>query len=56
LARRCLQGLQSFLLQINIAKIVIHKTDHPDAIFNFLDTDSLSGQGYAEVDLLVVEA
>jgi hypothetical protein len=51
-----LQGLQSFLLQINIAKIVIHKTDQPDAIFNFLDTDSLAGKGYAQVDLLVVEA
>src|SRR5215467_14934457 len=51
-----LQGLQSFLLQINIAKIVIHKTNQPDTIFNFLDTDSLASKGYAEVDLLVVEA
>src|SRR5215475_4048608 len=51
-----LQGLQSFLLQIDIAKIVIHKTDQPDAVVDFFDADSLSGEGNAEVDLLVVQA
>ena len=50
------QGLQSFLLQINIAEIVIHKTDQPDAVVNFFDADRLAGEGYAEVDLLVVQA
>ena len=51
-----LQGLQSFFLQINIAEIVIHKTDEPNAIVNFLDAHGLAGEGYAEVDLLVVQA
>ena len=51
-----LQGLQGFFLQINIAEIVIHKTDQPDAVVHFFDTDSLAGEGYAEVDLLVVQA
>src|SRR5246127_4560605 len=51
-----LQGLQGFFLQINIAEIVIHKTDQPDAVVDLLDTDGLARKGYAEVDLLVIEA
>src|SRR5438445_6571498 len=51
-----LQGLQGFFLQINIAEIVIHKTDEPNAVVNFLDTDGLPGERYAEVDYLVVQA
>src|ERR1700693_3887225 len=51
-----LQGLQSFFLQIDRAEIVIHKTDQPDAVVNFFDSDRLAGEGYAEVDLLVVQA
>ena len=37
-------GLQSFLLQIDIAEVVIHEADEPDAIVDFLDTDSLASQ------------
>src|SRR5207249_6041712 len=51
-----LQGLQGFFLQINIAEIVIHKTDEPNAVVNFLDADGLPGERYAEVDFLVVQA
>jgi hypothetical protein len=51
-----LQGLRGFCLQINIAEIVIHKTNQPDAVVDFLDTDGLTGEGNAEVDLLVIEA
>src|SRR5579864_625862 len=51
-----LQGLQGFFLQINIAEIVIHKTDQPNAVVDLLDTDGLARKGYAEVDLLVIEA
>ena len=51
-----LQGLQSFFLQINIAEIVIHKTDQPDAVVDFFDTDGLSGKGNAEIDFLVIQA
>ena len=51
-----LQGLQGFFLQINIAQIVIHKTDQPDSVVDFLNADGLAGEGDAEVDFLVVEA
>ena len=50
------QGLQGFFLQINISEIVLHKTDQPDAVVHFFEADGLSGKGYAEVDLLVVQA
>lgn len=36
------QGLQGFFLQINIAEIVIHKTDEPNAVVNFLDANGLT--------------
>src|SRR5579864_2498334 len=39
-----LQGLQSFFLQINITEIVIHKTDQPDSILDFLHTNGLAGE------------
>jgi hypothetical protein len=51
-----LQGLQGFFLQINIAEIVIHKTDQPYAVVNFFDADGLACERNAEVDLLVIEA
>ena len=51
-----MQGLQGFFLQINIAEIVIHKTDEPNAVVHFLDADGLPGERYAEVDFLVVQA
>src|SRR5271165_4428665 len=50
------QGLQGFFLQINIAEIVIHKTDQPDAVVDFFDADGLSRKGNAEINLLVVQA
>jgi hypothetical protein len=56
LARRGSPGAASFFLQINIAEIEIHKTDQPDAVVDLLDTDGLARKGYAEVDLLVIEA
>ena len=51
-----LQGLQGFFLQINIAEIVLHKTDQPDAMVDFFDADGLAGEGHAEVDFLVVQS
>src|SRR4029077_17953121 len=41
-----LQGLQGFFLQINIAEIVIHKTNQPDAMVDFFDADGLAGEGH----------
>jgi hypothetical protein len=51
-----LQGLQGLFLQVNIAEIVVHKTDQPNAVDYFTDPDGLSCERYAEVDLLVIEA
>jgi hypothetical protein len=39
--------LQSFLLQIDIGEIVIHKADEPDAVVDLLDADGLAGQAGA---------
>jgi hypothetical protein len=49
------ERLQSFFLQINVPKIVIHKADQPNTFFNFLDTHSLPRKDRAEIDFLAVE-
>jgi len=54
-AKRVVERLQSFFLQINVPKIVIHKADQPNTFFNFLDTHSLPRKDRAEIDFLAVE-
>jgi len=36
--------LQGLLLEIEIAEIVVHETDEPDALVDFLDAELLAGQ------------
>lgn len=50
------RGCKVFFLQIDIAEIIIHKTDQPDAVVDFFDADGLSCERYAEIDCLVVQA
>ena len=54
-AKRVVERLQGFFLQINVPKIVIHKADQPNTFFNFLDTHSLPRKDRAEIDFLAVE-
>ena len=48
--------MQSFLLQIDVTKIIIHKRDQPNTFLDFFETDSLPGEDGAEVDLFAVQA
>ena len=48
--------MQSFLLKIDVAKIIIHKRDQPSTFLNFFETDSLPGEDCAEIDLFAVQA
>ena len=54
-AKRVFERLQSFFLQIDVAKIVIHKADQPNTFFDFFDTDSLASKDRAEIDFLAVK-
>jgi hypothetical protein len=36
--------LQGFLLQVDVAKIVVHEAHDPDAFVDLLDTDALTGR------------
>jgi hypothetical protein len=47
--------LQSFFLQIDVAKIVIHKADHPSTFFDFFDTGSLTSEDRAEIDFFAMK-
>src|SRR6267143_5932199 len=54
-AKRVFKRLQSFFLQIDVAKIVIHKADQPNTFFDFLDTDSLTSEDRTEINFFAVE-
>jgi hypothetical protein len=43
--------LQGSLLQIDVAEVMVHEADEPNAFVD-LDADGLSGEHLAEVDLL----
>jgi hypothetical protein len=47
--------LQSSFLQIDVAEIVIHKADQPNPFFDFFQTDCLTSENRAEVNLFAVE-
>jgi hypothetical protein len=55
LARRGVEGLQSFFLRIDITQVIIHEADEPDAIVDFLDSHRLTSQASAEIDLLAIQ-
>jgi hypothetical protein len=48
--------LQGLLLQVDVAKIVMHEAYDPDAVVDFLDADALAGQRVRDADLLAVHA
>jgi hypothetical protein len=37
------RGLQGFLLQVDIAEIVVHEGDEPNAVIDFFDSEALAG-------------
>jgi hypothetical protein len=45
-------ALQSFLVQVDITQIIIHKADEPDTAVDFLDANGLASERCAEIDLL----
>jgi hypothetical protein len=49
-------GLQCFLLQVDIVEIVVDEADEPNAVVDFLDAESLTGQHDRDIDLLAVQA
>jgi hypothetical protein len=54
--RTVVEGRQGFLLQIDIAKIVVHEADEPEAVVAFLDFQALAGQHGRDVYFLAVHA
>jgi hypothetical protein len=48
--------LQGLLLQVEVAKIVVHEACEPNALVDFLDAESLAGQDGRDVDPLAMQA
>lgn len=55
-SERIVDGLQGFFFQIDIAEVIAHEADQPDAVFDLADADSLPGEGFGKVDFLSVKA
>jgi len=49
------KGLQSFLLQVYITQIIVHKADEPDAVVDLFDADGLASQAGTEIDLFAIK-
>ena len=50
------RGCKVFLLQIEVAEIIVHEADEPNALVDFLDAESLTCQDARDVDPLAMQA
>jgi hypothetical protein len=48
--------LQGFLLQVEVAEIIVHEADEPNAVIDLLDAEFLAGQHDGDVDPLSMQA
>src|ERR1700747_848507 len=55
-AERIVERLQGLLLQVDIAQIIIHEADEPNALVDLLEAKRLTGKNHGDVDLLAVQA
>jgi len=46
------EGLQGPLLQVDVAEVIIHETDEPNALVDLLDAQRLTGKNDGDVDFL----
>src|SRR6266404_5267011 len=54
-AKRVVERLQSFFLQIDVAEIVLHKADQPNTFFDFFDPQGLPCEDRAEINFFAVQ-
>src|SRR5437763_429688 len=54
-AKRVVEKLQSFFLQVDVAEIVVHKANQPNTFFGFFDPHGLSGEDRAEINFFAVQ-
>jgi len=47
--------LQRLLLEIDVAKIILHKADEPNTLINLFDANSLASKRCREIDLFSVD-
>ena len=55
-AKRVLQGLQGFFLQIDVTEIIVHKADKPDTLVDLFDAYRLTRERSAEIYFLFENA
>ena len=50
------EGLQGFLLQVELSQFIMHEADEPNAVVDLLDAKLLFGQNGGEVDPFAMQA
>jgi hypothetical protein len=50
------QGLQGFLLQVEVSEIMVHEAYEPNALVDLLDSEPLVGQHGGDFDPLAMQA
>ena len=53
---RVFEWLQSSLLQVDIAEIIVHEADEPDALIDLLDAERVTCKDDRDIDLLAMQA
>ena len=51
-----MEGLQGFLLQVEVAEIIVHEACEPNALVDLLDAGSLASQHGGDADPLAMQA
>ena len=49
---RVVERLHSFFLQVDVTRIVIHKANQPNSLFDFFDSKGLAREDRAEINFL----
>ena len=48
--------MQGFLLQIEVAEIVVHEACEPNAVVDFLDTECMASKDGLDIDVFAMQA
>jgi hypothetical protein len=48
-SERVVEGLQGFLLQVEVAEIIVHEAGEPNAFVDLLDSEPLTGEHGGDV-------
>ena len=55
-SERVVDCLQGPLLEVNVSEVIVHESDEPDSVIDFLDSNALPREHGGDIDFLSVHA